>query len=44
MTDNFISVEIAAALQPNLLVPVRVTGLTARGLSATVAGEIPSIA
>jgi threonylcarbamoyladenosine tRNA methylthiotransferase MtaB len=44
MTDNFISVEIEANLRPNLLVPVQITGLTPHGLSATIAGEIRSIA
>ncbi len=44
MTDNFISVEIAAALPPNLLVSVQITGLTPHGLSATIAGENRSIA
>jgi threonylcarbamoyladenosine tRNA methylthiotransferase MtaB len=44
MTDNFLSVEIAANLQPNLLVSVQITGLTSRGLTAAIAGEIRSIA
>jgi threonylcarbamoyladenosine tRNA methylthiotransferase MtaB len=44
VTDNFISVEIAANLQPNLLVPLQITGLTPHGLSATAAGEIRFIA
>jgi threonylcarbamoyladenosine tRNA methylthiotransferase MtaB len=44
MTDNFLSVEIAANLQPNLLVPVQITGMSSRGLTAAIAGEIRSIA
>lgn len=44
MTDNFISVEIAANLPPNLLVPVQITGLTAHGLAGTIATEMRSIA
>ena len=44
MTDNFISIDIAATLPPNLLVSAQITGLTPQGLSATIAGEIRSIA
>ena len=44
MTDNFISIDIAATLPPNLLVSAQVTGLTPHGLSAILAGEIRSIA
>ncbi|MHB1673101.1 MAG: tRNA (N(6)-L-threonylcarbamoyladenosine(37)-C(2))-methylthiotransferase MtaB [Acidobacteriaceae bacterium] len=44
MTDNFISVEIAATLPTNTLVAVQIAGLTPHGLSGTVAGEIRSIA
>ncbi len=44
MTDNFISVEIAGNLPPNLLVPAQITGLTPNGLSTTIAREIRSIA
>jgi threonylcarbamoyladenosine tRNA methylthiotransferase MtaB len=32
ITDNFISIEISGNLQPNTLLPVRITGLTAHGL------------
>ncbi|MGB6112292.1 MAG: radical SAM protein [Acidobacteriaceae bacterium] len=44
MTDNFISIDIASTLPPNLLVSAQVTGLTPHGLSAILAGEIRSIA
>jgi threonylcarbamoyladenosine tRNA methylthiotransferase MtaB len=44
MTDNFISVDIVGNLRPNLLVSAQVAGLTPHGLSATIAGEIRSIA
>ena len=44
MTDNFISVEIAATLPPNLLVSAQITGITQHGLSATIASESHSIA
>lgn len=44
MTDNFISVEIAATLPPNLLVSAQIDGLTPHGLSATIAGKNHSIA
>jgi threonylcarbamoyladenosine tRNA methylthiotransferase MtaB len=44
MTDNFISVEIAATLPTNTLVAVQITGLSPHGLSGTIAGEIRSIA
>ena len=44
MTDNFISVDIATNLPPNLLVSVQIAGLTSHGLSATIAREIRSIA
>ena len=44
MTDNFISIDIAATLPPNLLVSAQITGLTPHGLSAILAGEIRSIA
>ena len=44
MTDNFISVDIAGKLPPNLLVSVQITGLTPHGLFATIASEIRSIA
>ncbi len=44
MTDNFISVEIAGNLPPNLLVPAQISGLTPNGLSTTIAREIRSIA
>ena len=44
ITDNFISVEIAAKLPPNLLISVQITGLVPHGLSGTIAGEMPSIA
>ncbi|HUV96368.1 MAG TPA: radical SAM protein, partial [Acidobacteriaceae bacterium] len=44
MTDNFISVDIAGTIAPNLLVPVLITGLTTRGLSGTMASEMRSIA
>ncbi len=44
MTDNFISVEIAGAIAPNLLVPVLISGLTTHGLSGTMASEMRSIA
>ncbi|MGB8479398.1 MAG: radical SAM protein [Acidobacteriaceae bacterium] len=44
MTDNFISVEIAANLPPNLLVPVQIAGLTVHGLAGTIASEMGSIA
>lgn len=44
MTDNFISVDIAATLRPNLLVPVQITGLTSHGLSAAIAAKMRSIA
>ncbi|MHB2008222.1 MAG: MiaB/RimO family radical SAM methylthiotransferase [Acidobacteriaceae bacterium] len=44
MTDNFISVEIAATLPTNTLVAVQISGLSAHGLCGTIAGEIRSIA
>ena len=44
MSDNFISVEIAGNLPPNLRVSTQITGLTPRGLSAIIAGETRSIA
>jgi threonylcarbamoyladenosine tRNA methylthiotransferase MtaB len=47
MTDNFISVEIASTLPPNLLIPVQVNALTPHGLTAILpapAHEIRSIA
>ncbi|HEX4021560.1 MAG TPA: tRNA (N(6)-L-threonylcarbamoyladenosine(37)-C(2))-methylthiotransferase MtaB [Acidobacteriaceae bacterium] len=49
LTDNFISIEIASNLQPNTLVRVQVTGLTAHGLSGNrlsdkIADEMRSIA
>ncbi len=44
MTDNFISVEIAAKLPPNLMVSLQIAGLTMHGLSAIIAGENRSIA
>jgi threonylcarbamoyladenosine tRNA methylthiotransferase MtaB len=44
MTDNFISAEIAANLPPNLLIPLQITGLTPHGVSATIDGNIRSIA
>jgi threonylcarbamoyladenosine tRNA methylthiotransferase MtaB len=44
MTDNFISVEIAATLPPNLLVSAQVTGLTPHGLAAILATEKRAIA
>ncbi len=44
MSDNFISIEIAANLPPNLLVSAQITGLTSHGLCAAMAGEIRSIA
>jgi threonylcarbamoyladenosine tRNA methylthiotransferase MtaB len=44
MTDNFISVEIAATLPPNLLVSAQITGITQHSLSATIASESHSIA
>jgi threonylcarbamoyladenosine tRNA methylthiotransferase MtaB len=44
MTDNFISVDLAATLPPNLLVSAQITGLTPHGLSATIPGKIRSIA
>jgi len=44
MSDNFISVDIAGNLPPNLLVSLQITGLTPHGLSAAIRGEIPSIA
>ena len=44
MTDNFISVEIAGNLPPNLLISAQIADLTSQGLSATIVGEIRSIA
>jgi threonylcarbamoyladenosine tRNA methylthiotransferase MtaB len=44
MADNFISVEIAAKLPPNLLISAQIIGLTPHGLSATVVSENRSIA
>jgi threonylcarbamoyladenosine tRNA methylthiotransferase MtaB len=44
MTDNFISAEIAGNLAPNLMIPLQITDLTPHGLSATIAGNICSIA
>lgn len=44
ITDNFISVEVAAKLPPNLLISVQITGLVPHGLSANIAGEMPSVA
>ncbi|MGC1870442.1 MAG: radical SAM protein [Acidobacteriaceae bacterium] len=44
MTDNFISVEIAGTLPPNLLVSAQITGIAQHGLSAAIASEIRSIA
>ena len=44
MTDNFLPVEIAANLEPNTLVSVRITGLKLHGLSGTIADLMRSIA
>lgn len=44
MTDNFLPVEIAANLEPNTLVSVRITGLKLHGLSGTIADQMRSIA
>ena len=44
MTDNFLSAEIAADLPPNLLIPLQITDLTPHGVSASIAGNIRSIA
>jgi threonylcarbamoyladenosine tRNA methylthiotransferase MtaB len=44
MSDNFISVDIAGNLPPNLLVSAQIASLTPHGLSATTFGEIRSIA
>ena len=44
MTDNFISVGIAANLQPNLLVSVQIAGLSSHGLAGSIASEIRAIA
>jgi threonylcarbamoyladenosine tRNA methylthiotransferase MtaB len=44
MTDNFISVEIAATLPANRIVSAQVTGVTPQGLSAAIEGENRSIA
>ncbi|MGC2162628.1 MAG: radical SAM protein [Silvibacterium sp.] len=40
MTDNFVSVEIEGDLEPNRMVLVQVTGLTAHGLAGRVADEL----
>ncbi|HEX4211290.1 MAG TPA: hypothetical protein VHY56_12915, partial [Candidatus Binataceae bacterium] len=38
MTANFIPIEIAGDVKPNRMVTVKVTGLTAHGLSGSCAG------
>lgn len=37
MTDNFLPVDIAATLEPNVLMTVQITGLAVHGLSGTMA-------
>jgi threonylcarbamoyladenosine tRNA methylthiotransferase MtaB len=44
MSDNFISVDLAVNLPPNLLVSAQITGLTPQGLSANITDEMRSIA
>jgi threonylcarbamoyladenosine tRNA methylthiotransferase MtaB len=43
MTDNFVSIEIAGTIEPNTLLLVQVTGLTAHGLSGRIVDGMRSI-
>jgi threonylcarbamoyladenosine tRNA methylthiotransferase MtaB len=42
MADNFVPIEIAGNIEPNRMLLVQVTGLTAHGLSGKIAGSIAS--
>jgi len=42
LTENFLPVELAAQLEANRLVPVRMTGLTAEGALEAVVGDKPA--
>ena len=44
MTDNFLSIEIAGNLAPNMLTRVEITGLTAHGLVGAISDGMRSIA
>ncbi len=44
MTDNFLSIEIAGNLAPNMLTRVEITGLTDHGLVGAISDGMRSIA